>query len=641
MLAAGLGIATDSSAAELPRYEWETLVETDLLSFTVSSMNSRGDVVGRAYKFVTLEHYDEEDEIWYDAERRCGVQVVYFKGSEEFEELADWGELAEEKTWPEGTMGDLNRVLKRYPVVLDTEGRAWALHSFGLEDMNDQRMIAGAARLYELADDAERYENVCVARPVLVTPREEAAANGSRLEILDLREVFESLDDSDIDWKNVDWSGARAINDLGDVAGRYRMSGTSFRGFYASWKNGAWWVVDIGAFSEYAVSVYGMNSLGQIVGDASIDSSTRRAFRWSADDGQMENLGVLSNRHGSSHARAINDLGQVVGFSDTKMPHYGIRHLRAFRYTDGVGMVGLGPDTRSASDINNYGDVIGSLETSDGQRTPFLYTDANGLLELEPLIEDLPGVLGRLYAWRITDNGEIFLSHDQLPDGRTELVILRPITEEPGVQVTIVEPYDFVVSGEVLVAAEATSPDDIKDVTFVIEGGNSTVILNDDEVDFADGVWYAYWDSEVGDDGTYTIRAVATDSQDRVAEDQIVVLVDNEGDVPPPPEDQEMTIEFKDVGSKQVGRNHWQASVRVTVSAKDGNGNELDDALVTGTWSDGNTETFASGELFESNQIHRRINSVTFTVTDVELAGDIWNQDANVPTWIEIPSPLQ
>ncbi|TVS20797.1 MAG: hypothetical protein EA424_02150 [Planctomycetaceae bacterium] len=83
-------------------------------------------------------------------------------------------------------------------------------------------------------------------------------------------------------------------------------------------------------------------------------------------------------------------------------------------------------------------------------------------------------------------------------------------------------------------------------------------------------------------DGTYTIRAVATDSENASAEDNIEVWVQNDAS----PEDQAMSIEFTEVSRAWVGRNHWQASVTVT-------GVQLQGYI----WEDGSKSTTLSSPL--------------------------------------------
>ena len=164
-------------------------------------------------------------------------------------------------------------------------------------------------------------------------------------------------------------------------------------------------------------SIRDINAHGEMVGHA-------RSYSYCADDERYVR---------ASSTMIWLTVDPVVGASDKKRIGWSsLNETTAFRYSDGVGMVDLVNSTETtrgwARDINSNGDTIGNV-TRDGVELPFVYTDETGFLDLEPLIENLPEVLGRLGAQRITDNGEFLLSHDQLPDGRTELVILRPITD--------------------------------------------------------------------------------------------------------------------------------------------------------------------------------------------------------------------
>ncbi len=111
--------------------------------------------------------------------------------------------------------------------------------------------------------------------------------------------------------------------------------------------------------TEIGLTVSDINNKGQVAGSG-VNSSTQgksHAFRYTDGVG-YEDLGVAPHftAVGSSTANGINDLGQVVGSSDSF----------SFRYTDGVGMENLSDahcpslDTciGSASEINNSGQVI-------------------------------------------------------------------------------------------------------------------------------------------------------------------------------------------------------------------------------------------------------------------------------------------
>src|SRR5689334_12832658 len=82
----------------------------------------------------------------------------------------------------------------------------------------------------------------------------------------------------------------------------------------------------------------------------------------------LTDLGTLAGGDGSSYPTAINNLGQVVGYSDTDTSP------RAFVYSNGV-MTDLGsPNGRStyAYGINDNGSIVGKFLTPGGGSHPFV-----------------------------------------------------------------------------------------------------------------------------------------------------------------------------------------------------------------------------------------------------------------------------
>jgi probable HAF family extracellular repeat protein len=71
-------------------------------------------------------------------------------------------------------------------------------------------------------------------------------------------------------------------------------------------------VHDLGHLGGGKTYAYGINNLGQIVGESYINSTTSHAFLWQS--GQMQNLGAL-NGGVRTMPTSINNLGQVVGAS--------------------------------------------------------------------------------------------------------------------------------------------------------------------------------------------------------------------------------------------------------------------------------------------------------------------------------------
>lgn len=151
-----------------------------------------------------------------------------------------------------------------------------------------------------------------------------------------------------------------------------------------------------GLGSSYATAI---NTTGQITGSSDFYedglNKGQRAFRYSASTG-MVNLGTLGGNpwvQASSFATAINNQGQVVGGASL-YSNWDNKGTRAFRYTDGVGMVNLGAlgtdangsASSHAMAINDKGQVVGMSSYYEGTQykgqRAFLYTDGVGMQNL-------------------------------------------------------------------------------------------------------------------------------------------------------------------------------------------------------------------------------------------------------------------
>jgi probable HAF family extracellular repeat protein len=110
-------------------------------------------------------------------------------------------------------------------------------------------------------------------------------------------------------------------------------------------------------------------------------------------DYEITDLGVLTGGD-ESHALAVNESGQVVGWSTTR-PRGG---MRAFLWQDGVmhDLGALGYGRSEAAGINDQGQIVGSLISDQGKRYPFI-CDAGAMTEL-------PG--GEGYALSINNQGQ-------------------------------------------------------------------------------------------------------------------------------------------------------------------------------------------------------------------------------------------
>jgi probable HAF family extracellular repeat protein len=189
-------------------------------------------------------------------------------------------------------------------------------------------------------------------------------------------------------------SQAFAINDAGQVVGVSMTAGGAQHPFSWTATGG---MIDLGTLSRRHGEAHAVNEAGQVVGfiytdlgGSSIPSTPRasesdvRAFSWTAAGGMID-LGTLGGTFSS--ARAVNDAGQVVGFSQTAG---GADH--AFSWTGAGGMIDLGTlggGFSTATAVNQAGQVIGFSQTAGGAERAFSWTATGGMIDLGTLGGDL------------------------------------------------------------------------------------------------------------------------------------------------------------------------------------------------------------------------------------------------------------
>lgn len=221
------------------------------------------------------------------------------------------------------------------------------------------------------------------------------------------------------------WSMASGINESGQVVGDadvYNLGGVHFIRRAFLYSNGV--LEQIGTLEGNAITLdynsHGadINNAGQIVGQSNVGPLTnKRSVAFSYAHGTMTNLGTLPG-HDTSGALALNDAGQIVGYSRTRT---GPSH--AFFYSRGsmidIGAIG-GVASSVAYDINNRGQVVGG---SFENNLAFLYANGN-FIDLNSLSEVQTSGWKLTSAIGINDRGQIIGAG--IKDGQTRSFLLTP-----------------------------------------------------------------------------------------------------------------------------------------------------------------------------------------------------------------------
>lgn len=217
------------------------------------------------------------------------------------------------------------------------------------------------------------------------------------------------------------YSEAAAINYAGTIAGTGGPNSISGPGAFR-WTR-AQGIMDLGTIhSEFSLGS-DINNAGHIVGAAPFTpGGAEHAFLWTARTGPTD-LGVGTNGASQSDATRINEKDMVIGrVRDRFVGPQPFNHGFVWSRETGLVEIGAGRlDIESfASDLNNFGQVVGGSGIRNAGFRAYLWTREHGVIDLNTRIVGAPAGLVLSGGSAISDNGMIVASSN------TGLVLLVP-----------------------------------------------------------------------------------------------------------------------------------------------------------------------------------------------------------------------
>jgi probable HAF family extracellular repeat protein len=174
-----------------------------------------------------------------------------------------------------------------------------------------------------------------------------------------------------------------AVNARGEAAGHSNFFPIATLSHAILWTQGGG-LVDLGTLGDDPTRALALNDNGQVVGYSDFRHRLLHAFSWTASGG-MRDLAGLSDDDVDSYATAVNNAGQVIG--DISSPGSYLHH--GFVWTEASGVVDLGTlggSESSAVSLNASGQVVGYSDvTGDVKQHAFSWTATGGMIDLGTL----------------------------------------------------------------------------------------------------------------------------------------------------------------------------------------------------------------------------------------------------------------
>ena len=215
-------------------------------------------------------------------------------------------------------------------------------------------------------------------------------------------------------------SRVQDINNLGQVVGSSVTASGEWHAFVWDHVNG---MVDLGTVGHESSSAYHVNDDGQVFGTLETNSGDIRIFVWEKDGGFAELRGLDVASDTQYEVTAFNESGEVVGNSfvpqtSSKYVTPYIRRLQkgrptvpgpAFCWKHGamIYLETLGSGVSIANDINNVGQIVGFSENEDSPLRHACAWDATGAIKDLGKLGGLSGFGAEYMALSINNKGQI------------------------------------------------------------------------------------------------------------------------------------------------------------------------------------------------------------------------------------------